>query len=330
MSLCCCMNEKDIKMHKKKIKEQKNLNIQAYFTLVLVSMLYGGNIISARVISSQIPTVSLSFIRGLLGLIIVVPFAWRQVLDTGKPSSRELFNFALLGFLGMSLPYTLLVWGMKYSTAANASIILATGPAITITLLAIGWRVKPSSRQVLGIIVSFLGLLLVFTRGSLNYLLSLNVNAGDFILLINITSSSLFNILGQGVMKKFSPLVTAAYSLIFGTLILIPYAGWELNTVSWHLSWMNWLVVFYMGFMVTGNAFLLNLRGVNQIGSGKAAIFINLTPVFGILFGVVLLNESLYLYHWIGIILVLTGIFLSLSEKRQRKNSSTENSYRAS
>ncbi|NLI93009.1 MAG: DMT family transporter [Peptococcaceae bacterium] len=299
-----------------KAKEEKMLHVQAYLTLTFVSMLYGGNIISARVISHQIPSITLSAIRGLLGLFILVPFAWRQLLAAGKPNRKELFSFALLGFLGMSLPYTSLVWGMKYSTATNASIILAAAPAVTIAMLAVGWRVKPSGRQVVGILTSFLGLLLVFSKGSLSYLISLNINAGDFILLINVVSSSIFNILGQEVMKRFSPLVTAAYSLLFGTLILIPYAGWELHTTSWHLSWQGWLIVFYMGVLVTGSAFLLNLRGVNQIGSGKAAIFVNLAPVFGIILGMIILQESLYLYHWIGIFLVLVGIILALIKRK--------------
>ncbi len=295
------------------VKQYHHSNIQAYLALICTSMLYGGNIISARLISSQVPPVTLPVIRGLLGLLILVPFAWKEVLNAGKPTGKEFFSFALLGITGMSLPYTTLILGMKYSTATNASIILATGPAITITLLGLGWRVKPSCRQVMGIITSFLGLLLVFARGSFSHLAALIINTGDLILMINVVSGSLFNIIGQGVMRKFSPLVTAVYSLIFGTLILIPYAGWELHAVSWHLSWESWLLVFYKGTMVTGVALLFKLKGVNQIGSGKAAIFINLTPVFGILAGMILLGERLYVYHWTGILLVLAGIILSLT-----------------
>lgn len=287
--------------------------MRAYQTLFFVSFLYGGNIICARLISEQMPFFVLSSMRGILGLAVLLPFAWRQLSTNGRLSRRDLYYFILLGFIGITLPYTTLVWGMQQSTAANASIILATGPAITLLLLALGWKTKPSLRQTAGIVLSFGGLLLVFSKGSLSYFLTLNISGSDVILLINVVSASLFNIVGQDVMKKHPPLVTATYSLIFGTIMLIPFAMWEWNNSILALPLYGWAIVFYMGGVVTGAALLLNLKSINVVGSGKAAIFINLMPIFGILLGVLLLGEKLYLYHWAGIALVFAGIVLSLS-----------------
>lgn len=291
----------------------QNNHIRAYQTLFFVSFLYGGNIICARLISGQMPFFVLSTMRGILGLAVLLPFAWQQMAANAKLNRQDLFYFILLGFIGITLPYTTLVWGMQQSTAANASIILATGPAITLLLLALGWKAKPSLRQCAGIALSFGGLLLVFSKGSLSYLLTFKISSSDIILLINVVSASLFNIVGQDVMKKHPPLVTATYSLIFGTIMLIPFAAWEWNNSILALPLYDWAIVFYMGAIVTGAALLFNLKSINVVGSGKAAIFINLMPIFGILLGVLLLGEKLVLYHWVGIVLVFAGIVLSLS-----------------
>lgn len=287
--------------------------MRAYQTLFFVSFLYGGNIVCAKLISEQMPFFILSAMRGVLGLAVLLPFAWRQLSANGKLSKRDLYYFILLGFTGIALPYTTLVWGMQQSTAANASIILATGPAITLLLLALGWKIKPTLRQAAGIVLSFGGLLLVFSKGSFGYFLTLKISGSDIILLINVISAALFNIVGQDVMKKHPPLVTATYSLIFGTIMLIPFALREWSSSILALPLYDWAIVFYMGGIVTGAALLLNLKSINVVGSGKAAIFINLMPIFGILLGVVLLGEKLFLYHWAGIVLVFAGIGLSLS-----------------
>ena len=146
----------------------------------------------------------------------------------------------------------------------------------------------------------------------INRLLSLNLSPSDLVMLINVLAVSLFTILGQGVMAKFSPLVTSVYSLLFGTIFLLPYGLWQMFHSSWHLSGTTMFVLLYMGCFVTGIAVLLNFEGISRLGSGKAAIFGNLAPVFGILLACLFLGERLAYYHWVGFTLVLIGIGLCL------------------
>ncbi|MHB1651305.1 MAG: DMT family transporter [Desulfitobacteriaceae bacterium] len=284
----------------------------AYFALVLTSMLYSGNLISARILASQVPPIALSAYRGLLGLLILVPLAWRPFKASPKLERRDLLLMALLGFLGITVAYASFLWGIQYSTASNAAIIFATNPAVTNVLLVIGWRVRPSRQQVMGILTAFLGLLIVISQGSLRRLLALHLSVSDMVFLLNVLSVALFTILAQGVMAKFSPLITTVYSLAFGTLFLLPYGVWETVNRGWHLSWQGWLIFLYMGFIVTGFALFLNFAAIEGIGSGQAAIFGNLAPMFSILLAVFLLGEHLFTYHWIGFTLVLAGIVFSL------------------
>ena len=300
---------------KPQIKTEQRLYLQAYLVLVSAAFLFGGNTVAMRIVSQGIPIFTLSSIRVIMGLSIILPFAWNQLNQGPKPNRKELFTFAVLGLCGVLIPYNCLSLGLKYTTVVNASIIGSTGAALTITLLAIGWRVFPSKIQILGVIISTLGLFVVFTQGSWHNLLALKINPGDFIIFIQITSISFFSIIGQEIMKKFSPLVTSVYALLFGVIMMIPFLVWELYTWEGHFTIQVWLVLAYMGFIVSGVAFLLNLRGIQLIGSGKAAIFGNLTPIFGILLGMIILDERLHFYHWIGGILVFAGVFLSLSKE---------------
>ena len=297
--------------------EQSNIKIRdlkfgGYMVLILSSLLYGGTVVAARVISGDIPPVALSLFRGVLGLLVLFPLARRSLRQSPTPSRQDLYRFALMGFLGITVGYVTFLWAIQYSSATNASIIAATTPAITITLLALGWGIIPSKLRVFGIALSFSGLLVVITQGSITRLLSLSLSPSDFVLLLNVLAVSLFTILGQGVMAKFPPIVTSIYSLLFGTIFLLPYGIWEMFHRNWYFTHASMLVLLYMGCVVTGIATLLNFEGISRLGSGKAAILGNLAPIFGILLACIFLGERLSLYHWGGFTLVFGGIGLCL------------------
>jgi drug/metabolite transporter (DMT)-like permease len=316
---------KQVKVPEKRLQEsglsengRADLKIIGSITLILSSLLYGGNVVAARYLTADIPPGALAALRGLLGLLILLPLGQRSLRQCPRPSPRESVQFALLGFLGIAFAYLTFLWAMQYSTATNAAIIFASSPAIINALLALGWGVKPSKLRMLGILISFAGLLAVFSQGSFTRLLTLNLSFSDLLLLANVLSCGLFTIIGQGMMIKFTPVVTSVYSLIFGTIMMLPFGIWEMFTRNIYLSGVSWLILLYMGCVVTGIAILLSFEGVNRLGSGKAAVFGNLTPIFSILLAYIFLGEHLALYHWIGFTFVLIGISLSIWPEQNR------------
>lgn len=288
----------------------------AYFVLLLSSLLYGLNVITAAIVSPLIPPMALAVLRGFLGFLVLLPLAWKQLVQV-RLTRHDLGSLFLLGLFGIAVAYFTFLWGMQKSTASNASIIFATGPAVTNLLLAVFWHEKPSRSEVIGILLSFFGLLLVIAQGSLKELLTLKVGLGDVILFGNVLCVAIYSILGQTASKKFSALVISVYTLFFGTLLLAPVGGWQLLTGNWHLNWFDWALTIYMGTMVTGFAIYLNMEGIKRIGTGKAAIFSNLMPIFGVLFSIFLLGEHMFWYHWVGFGLTLLGIVLSVGKQPQ-------------
>jgi len=286
----------------------------AYLFVLLSSLIYGGNVIAGRLIAGHVPPLTLSAIRVILGLIILLPLAWPQMKKAPKPNKMEWFQLVIISTLGIVIPYVSLLLGLQQTTGTNASVVFATLPAVTNTLIFLIYRLKPTKFQTLGMITSFLGLMIVFTQGSLLHLLTFKLGIGEFYLFINVLSISLFNLLGQNIMKKFSSLVTSVYSLIFAAVILIPMGAWQLRSSGWNVSISEWLIISYMGFLAAGVAFFLNLYSVNQIGSSKTSFFSNMQHVFSITLSIIILKESLAPYHWMGFTLVISGVVLSLSK----------------
>ncbi len=300
------------------VSVSKNV-IKAYFFILISSFIYGGNVIAGRLIAGELPPLTLSAIRAVLALVILLPLAWSHIKNAPRPNKRELLQLLIVGMFGITIPYISLLMGLEHATGTNASIVFATMPVITNILLFVLHKIKPSKFQAIGMSISFLGLLIVFTQGSPTHILSFKLGLGEMILFINVLSIGLFNLIGQSVMEKFSSLVTSVYSLIFAIVMLIPLGTWQLISEGWKpLSISAWLIVFYMGFLSAGVAFFLNLYGISKIGSGQASIFNNLQHVFSIALSVIILNESLAFYHWIGFTLVIFGVILSLTKRKQK------------
>ena len=299
-------------------QNHQGTHFKAYSLLILSALIYGGNVIAGRLIAGHVPPLTLSALRVVLALIILLPLAWSQMRNAPKPSKIELLQLIIMSILGITIPYVTLLLGLQHTSGSNASVIFATLPAVTNTLLFLLYKLKPTKFQTVGMFTSFLGLVIVFTQGSLFHLLTFKFGIGELYLFFNVLAIGLFNLMGQSIMKKFSSLVTSVYALIFAAIMLIPMGAWQLGTTEWNISTSEWLLILYMGFLAAGVAFFLNLYGINKIGSGKASIFNNMQHVFSITLSVLILKESLAPYHWIGFILVISGVVLSLSKSRRK------------
>jgi len=292
------------------------MKIRAYMILTFAAILYGCNFVPARLLSTQVPPATLALLRTTLSIVIVLPIAFRKLRKEPRPSVRNFPFLVLTSFLGISLPYYTLNLAMKYTTGTNASIIIATIPAVTNVILALGWEERLSRRAMIGILISFTGLLFVFSKDSFGNLMSMRPSLGELILVANVISYSIYLALSQRAMVRFSPLSWTVYSLFFGSIVLAPYGLWQAFSTDWSLSGSQWMMVMYMGPIVSGLAVVLSMQGIKRVGSGQAAIFNNLIPVFGILSSVVLLKETLAIYHLLGFTLVLTGVVLSLTNRQ--------------
>ena len=96
---------------------------------------------------------------------------------------------------------------------------------------------------------------------------------------------------------------------MFGWLFLIPLSLLE---APWTYSWspLSWLGILYLALLSTVVGYFFYVVGVSKIGAGRAAIFGNLVPVFGVITSGLLLKENLSPWHGVSFALILTGVVL--------------------
>ncbi len=169
--------------------------------------------------------------------------------------------------------------------------------------------VRLSWMQAAGILVSLLGVLVIVLRGNLAALTAIQVNAGDISFAGALFVFGLYSAL-MPKRPKINPLSLIAFTTGAGAAMLLPLVGWEMsNGDLLKFDTLTMLTLVFVVIFPSTLAYLFFNRGIELIGPNRAAPFFHLVPVFGSVMAIVLLGEKPELFHLVGYLLVLGGIF---------------------
>ncbi|MCB1772983.1 MAG: DMT family transporter [Gammaproteobacteria bacterium] len=288
-----------------------NLGI-TYLLLTLSAVFWGGTFIAGRQLASQIDPVSAAFLRFALATLLLWAWVgWRHRRLPGL-TLRQGVAAILLGITGI-VAYNLFFFeGLKSVEAGRAALIVAINPVVIALASHLLFHEPLGGRRAAGVALSLCGALVVIARGDLVDLLSGSVGLGEVLLLGCVASWSLYTLIGRRVLGRLSPLVTVAYASLAGTVMLGllfgvrggPGPGVLREPVV--LAGIGYLAVFG-----TVLAFVWFYAGVKAIGATRAAQFINLVPVSGVLLGALVLHEPVTPAVLGGGIMVILGLWLT-------------------
>jgi drug/metabolite transporter (DMT)-like permease len=224
--------------------------------------------------------------------------------------TRELaWRLAAMGFVGVFLYNLCFFTGLRTVPAGRASLMASLQPSVVFLFSAVVWGERVTGMKLTGLSISFFGALLVLSQGDPRRLFNEGVNTGDLWVLGCVLSWVGYTLLGRTISGRMAAGAATAYSTWFGTALLAAVAfGQPVEAQTW--SWMSWMAAAFLGLGGTTIAFLLFLKGLAQIGASRTSIFINLVPVFGVLFSSLLLGESLGGATLLGGAFVIAGVRL--------------------
>ena len=281
-----------------------------YLKLVLTMAIWGGAFTIGRVVAQTVSPFSAGFGRFAIASV----FLWLSIVLRGEKLPRlNLRQGLLVSCLGLSgiLVYNLFFFlGLQEISASRAGLIIALNP-VSITLASrIFLKERLTYAKLLGIAISLLGAAFIIIEGNINTLVAKGIGGGELAILGCVFSWTIYSLVGKLAMQELSTLATTTYAIWIGTVLLLPFTIWEQHA---RLSQINLATVFglaYLGILATVMAFNWYYEGIKTIGAGKAAIFINLVPMFTIIFGAFFLQESLTAIVLLGGGLVILGVSL--------------------
>lgn len=289
--------------------------------LLIATSLWAGNAIAGRLLVGSVSPITLSAVRWGLAALLLLPFGWRVF----KPQSALWQNkkrFLLLGLFGVGSYNVLLYLALQTSTAINVTLIGASMPIWMLFIGAVWYGVKPSLLQLLGAIVSLIGVAIVLTRGELSALLSLQMVVGDLLIMLATILWAFYSWMlsrpGSSTERQWPWADFLMAQVLVGLLWTSFFDGFEIALGSAHLelnAWTGSLILF-----VAVGPSLIAYRcwglGVNGAGPTIAAFFANFIPLFTALLSAAMLGEPPQLFHGLAFALIAIGIWVSSTQGR--------------
>lgn len=288
-----------------------------YLLLTLTALFWAGNVVLGRYAAGHIPPVAITFIRWSGAFILLLPLALPLLRRDWPVIRRHLPLLLALTLTGITINNTLAYWGLQHTEAINALLLSSGHPLFVACWSFVLYRQRLSLWQSIGIVLSFLGVLTILTRGDLRVILDVRFNAGDLIFFMSQVVYSFYATLVKS-RPNIHPVSFLAFMTGLGTIMLSPAFAADIAAGAKLIPDLKTvLVLTYIIVFPSLIAYLFNNRGIELIGPNRAAPFYQLIPIFGSAMAIIFLGERPALFHAIGYTLVLTGILIGTRDRRR-------------
>ena len=298
-------------------------NSVVYSQLILTMFLWGLAWPVGRLLAANLPPVSIAALR----YTIVVPVLFGILLIKKQSLAVDrkwITNLIAMGLLSTTLYQAFFLFGVKYAAASDDSLVIGIGPVLVAIIASFVLKEKLTRAKALGFISGLSGIAVIS-------LLSPNTDVPNRLLGISLVfGGAIAYALYTVTLRRFvaatradptrqppSSLSILAWISLFGWIFLIPFS---LIEAPWTYSWgtVSWLGIFYLAILSTVVGYFFYVEGVSKIGAGRAAIFGNLVPVFGVITSVLLLHENISPWHGVSFLLILAGVVLVNRQWKKR------------
>ena len=284
--------------------------------LVCATLFWSGNFIVGKfAFLENIPPLSLVFYRWSLVWIILLPFTYKEIIKYKDTIFNNLPLLFFLGFTSVGLFNSFTYLSLIHTQVINSTLFNTAIPAVIILLCFLFKIEKTNKFQILGLIISVLGILSIITKLDIKIFLSLNFNKGDIIMIGGVITWGIYSTLLKK--KKFTlPLLTLIHVICtFGLICVFPQFFYEFSQGQFiEFNTNLFYILIFLALFPSIGSYYCWAGAVSIIGANRAGIFLSLIPLFSTIMAIAFYKEQFQFFHLIGAILIIIGLFLSNKE----------------
>ncbi|MGN6489235.1 MAG: DMT family transporter [Devosia sp.] len=287
-----------------------------YLILIVCNVFWGGNTVAGKMAVGHIDAYSLTILRWVGALLVLLPFAIRPLRRDWPTIRARWWLYLFYGAVGFT-SFNMLMYIAAYSTSGvNLSLEQVAVNIFVIVLNFALFRLKVRPLQLLGVAITIVGVALIATHGDLGRILTLDLNLGDLLVI-----SACFIYAVYSIALRWRP-QTNWLSFLGATFVGAILAAFAYQATTGPglpafftglaaIDTEGWLIAAYAVLFPSVISQMLYVRGVELIGSNRASLFVNLIPLFGTVGSVIVLGEALQGFHLLAAALVAIGIVLA-------------------
>ncbi|WP_081300587.1 DMT family transporter [Clostridium beijerinckii] len=300
----------------KSLLDNQKTNIQngtlSYYYLASTGavVLWSASFIATKLAYETFAPIQLAAVRTLFAVILF--WFMRKITSNNEQIQKEdRIRIALSGFLGITLYFAIENIGVSMTSSSNSALIVASFPAVTTLLEFFIYHSKPNIKKVLGIILAIIGVAV---------LTQINVDGNSKSMLGNIILIgagivwAFYNFITRDLTNKYSAMTLTYYQMLAGFIFFLPFVIIEGKT--WRMPTMTSAsALIYLSVGCSIVAFLLYNLGLRKLSASISVSLMNLVPVLGLIFSILILHESVSTVQILGGVIVIIGVILSSIQK---------------
>ena len=286
-----------------------------HVVLVLATIMWAGHTIVARMSVDEISPMLLMLMRWVTCLAILMVINRNQLAAYIPEVKQRLAWVWWMGGAGMAGFTIFFIYAAQYTTAVNLGITQSAIPALVMLIGLLVLRVRAGWIQLVGMMLSLMGVVVLVSGGSITVLRALEFNVGDLLMLIACLCYAGYTV-GLSRRMSMSPVLMLTFFSAAASLTLIVLTAVEYLQGDLILPGVKGLaIVVYCAIFPSMLAQIFFMRGVELAGANRAGLYVNLVPVFAAFMAVLFLAETMYLFHGVSLVMVLGGIYLAERHK---------------
>jgi drug/metabolite transporter (DMT)-like permease len=278
----------------------------AYILLVCTTLIWSVNFIIGKfAYLFEVPPLSLNFLRWALVWVILFPFTYKEIFSNLRLIKKNIIYLTILAVTSVSAFNSLVYLALNYTQAIDTVLMISIIPVFVLFL-----------SSMLGV-EKFNCVLIIFSNADLEKILNLNFNKGNAWMLLAVFCWALYSSLLKKNKLPFSTLGLVEILASIGLIFLIPqFIGEQMYGKEIKFNKAFFLILSFVTLFASIGAYYSWNKAIELIGPNRASIFLHLMPVFGVVLAIVLLKEKFQMYHFIGAVFIVSGIYLSNRKKQ--------------
>ena len=267
--------------------------------------------VAVRVAVREVPPLTLAILRfGQGGLLLfILLLIWKK--DLLRIKGSDVPYLFLLGVIFFTIfPVTFNI-SLRLTEASRGALMLATMPLWSVLLARAAKRERLSTRQMCGVLFTFVGVGIVLAERGLTFTGKNSSLAGDALMLVTALCGAVYGVLAKPMLVRYKALTVTAYTMIFGTILLVPAAFVEAPfSAMARMHTGTVMLVLFLGIFGGAIGYFLWTFALTRLSPTQVAVYVNVNPMIATLLGALLLAEKLTGIFIAGFAAVIAGVLL--------------------
>lgn len=284
-----------------------------FIFIFAAAFLFGTMEVALKLAGTSFNPIQLTFLRFFIGGLCLLPFALHdlQKRNCKLIASDWLYLFSL-GFVNICVSMVLFQLGVMQTNANLAAIIISINPVFTMLFAQFLVNEKMTGKKVLVLILNIIGLIIVANPVSL-YRGKSNAT-GILLTFFAAVTFGLYTALGKKRIAKIGGFTQNSFSFILGSFMLMCYLFITRQPVVSGITISTLPILLYIAIFVTAFGYYFYLKAIELAGPSKASITFFIKPILAPIIAFLVLQEPISVNLVVGVLFVLVGSFISITD----------------